>query len=207
MLTQCKHQQTLSSLFSSAQPSWLQHPNRSSEWHTGSSLLAAICFKQLQLPTMHCMKYYSCRTWHLHRYLLSFLKNKVAATCHRSSFLHMKEADWRSINLLPVFSNTTIPISFQVLDSEVFYSPVFCSLCTARSPAPHRITDLMLPLLNQPYVFTAVSYCPELGIIVSSATTHTYNTLPTIFIPTFFLNYFSSIAGRELGETLSQFYF
>lgn len=31
MLTQCKHQQTLSSLFSSAQLSWLQHPNRSSE--------------------------------------------------------------------------------------------------------------------------------------------------------------------------------
>lgn len=182
MLTQCKYQQTLSSLFQCS--AVLASASNQNKWttHIGPSLDTAIYVKQLTATAYYALyKYYCCKTWHLCYYLISLLKNKVAAI-YRSSLLHMKETIWLSINLLPVFSNTTIPISFQVLDSEGFYSPVVCSLCTAHSTGLHGITDLMLPLWNQPYVFISVSYCSELGIVVSTATTHTYNTLPTLFI-------------------------
>lgn len=154
------------------------------------------------------MKYYSCWTWHLCYHLISFLKNKAAATCHRSSFLHMKEAIWRSINLFPVSSLILLLLSafrFLILEDLTPQLSILCVQLTP--PVPHRITDLMLPLWNQPYVFTSVSYCSELGITVSSAPTHTYRTLPTIFIPAFFHNYFSSIARRELRGTLEYILF
>lgn len=65
----------------------------------------------------------------------------------------MKEAVWRAINLLPVSSLILLFVSpFRFLKD---FTPQFSVLYVQLTlPAPHRITDLMLPLWNQSYVFS-----------------------------------------------------